>query len=81
MWFLWSLWMDGDPRPPPPAISSYRDPLNEANKEGVARGDTGMAELAHSGVEGPRYASSLTAYYLETISAIFVFVQSAFERL
>lgn len=78
MWLLWSLWMDGDP-PPPPAISSYRDPLNKANKEGVARGDTDMAELAHSGVEGPRYASSLTGYCLETISAIFV--QSAFERL
>lgn len=67
--------------PHPPAISPYRDPLNEANKEGVAHGDAGMAELAHSGVEGPQYASSLTGYCLETISAIFVFVHSASERL
>lgn len=44
-------------------------------------GDTGMAEPAHSGVEGPQYASSLTGYCLETISVIFGFVQSASERL
>lgn len=40
----------------------------------------GMAEPAHSGVEG-QHASSLTGYCLETISAIFVFVHSASERL